>query len=82
MGHSHVPYNVIVNRVHCNNPDSSGRMFDENPRASFVILKVSSERKDVEHFRIPNPAKEVVKGLRIPPVEYLFKNVINGKNIN
>jgi len=64
MGHSHVPYYKIVEGVHFINPGSAGRMFDGDPRASFAILKVSSEKISVEHFRIPYRVEEVVKGLK------------------
>ena len=75
MDHSHVPYDEILVRFHFINPGSAGRMFDENPRASFIILKISSERKNIEHLHISYPLKVVVKGL--PPAGYLFKNVSN-----
>jgi putative phosphoesterase len=64
MGHSHVPYHKVVDGVHFINPGSVGRMFDGDPRASFAILKISSGKIGVEHFRIPYPVKEVVKSLK------------------
>ena len=64
MGHSHVPYHKIVDGVHFINPGSVGRMFDGDPRASFAILEVSSERISVKHFRIPYRIEEVVKSLK------------------
>ena len=64
MGHSHVPYYKIVDGVHFINPGSAGRMFDGDPRASFAILKVYSDKIAVEHFRIPYAAEKVVKGLK------------------
>ena len=82
MGYSHVPYHKIVHRIHCLNPGSTGQMFDESPQIFFVIHKVSSKRKDAEHFHLPNPVKEFVKALTIPPVGYLVKVVSNGENIN
>ncbi|MDH3881908.1 MAG: metallophosphatase family protein, partial [Desulfobacteraceae bacterium] len=57
MGHSHAPYHKIVDGVHFINPGSVGRMFDGDPRASFAILKISSEKIAVEHFRIPYTVK-------------------------
>jgi predicted phosphodiesterase len=64
MGHSHVPYYKIVDGVHFINPGSVGRMFDGDPRASFAILKISSGKIAVEHFRIPYPVEAVVKDLK------------------
>jgi putative phosphoesterase len=64
MGNSHVPYYKIVDGIHFINPGSVGRMFDGDPRASFAILRLSSGRIEVEHFRIPYPVEEVVKGLK------------------
>ncbi len=64
MGHSHAPYHKIFDGIHFINPGSVGRMFDGDPRASFATLKVSAESLAVEHFRIPYPVKDVVKGLK------------------
>ena len=64
MGHSHVPYYKIAGGVHFINPGSAGRMFDGDPRASFAILKVYSDKIAVEHFRIPYAVEKVVKGLK------------------
>jgi hypothetical protein len=64
MGHSHVPYYKIVSGVHFVNPGSVGRMFHGDPRTSFSILKVSAEGIKLEHFRIPYPVDEVIKGLK------------------
>ena len=64
MGHSHTPYYKIIDGVHFINPGSVGRMFDGDPRAAFAILKVSSGKISVEHFRIPYPLEAVVTGLK------------------
>jgi len=64
MGNSHVPYYKVVDGIHFINPGSVGRMFDGDPRASFAILRLSPGRIEVEHFRIPYPVEEVVKGLK------------------
>lgn len=64
MGHSHTPYYKIIDGIHFINPGSVGRMFDGNPRTSFVILELSSEEISVEHFRIPYPVEEVITGLK------------------
>lgn len=63
MGNSHVPYYKIVNGVHFINPGSVGRMFDGDPRASFAVIRLSSEEIGVEHFRIPYPVEDLVKSL-------------------
>jgi putative phosphoesterase len=63
MGHSHAPYYKVVDGIHFINTGSVGRMFDGDTRASFAILKVFSKETAVEHFRIPYPVEEVVKGL-------------------
>ncbi len=83
MGHSHVPYHKVVDGVHFINPGSVGRMFDGDPRASFAILKISSGKIDVEHFRIPYPVKEVVKSLkknRLPDIYIKMFQI--GKKLN
>ena len=83
MGHSHVPYYKIVDGVHFINPGSVGRMFDGDPRASFAILKVSLERISVEHFRIPYPVKEVVKGLKKNHLPDIYSKMFRtGKKLN
>ena len=64
MGNSHVPYYKIVNGIHFINPGSVGRMFDGDPRASFAVLRLSSGRIDVEHFRISYPIEDVVSSLK------------------
>ena len=83
MGHSHVPYCKIVSGVHFVNPGSVGRMFDGDPRTSFAILKVSSERINIEHFRLPYSVEEVIKGLkknRLPDI--YTKMYRTGKKLN
>ncbi|MBW2448866.1 MAG: metallophosphoesterase family protein [Deltaproteobacteria bacterium] len=83
MGHSHVPYHKVVDGVHFINPGSVGRMFDGDPRTSFAILKISSGKIGVEHFRIPYPVKEVVKSLkkhRLPDI--YTKMFLIGKKLN
>ena len=83
MGHSHVPYYKIVDGVHFINPGSVGRMFDGDPRASFAILKVSLERISVEHFRVPYPVKEVVKGLQNNHLPDIYSKMFRtGKKLN
>ncbi|MEA3280004.1 MAG: metallophosphoesterase family protein [Thermodesulfobacteriota bacterium] len=83
MGHSHVPYYKIVDGVHFINPGSVGRMFDGDPRASFAILKVSSGKISVEHFRIPYPVKEVVKGLKKNHLPDIYSKMFRtGKKLN
>jgi len=49
---------------HLINPGSVGRMFDGDPRASFAILKISSEKIAVEHFRIPYAVEAVIADLK------------------
>ena len=83
MGHSHVPYHKVVDGVHFINPGSVGRMFDGDPRTSFAILKISSGKIGVEHFRIPYPVKGVVKSLkkhRLPDI--YTKMFLIGKKLN
>ena len=83
MGHSHVPFYKIVDGVHFINPGSAGRMFDGDPRASFAILKISSEKIDVEHFRIPYPVKKVVKSLKKNRLPNIYKKMFRiGKKLN
>jgi len=83
MGHSHVPYYKVVDGVHFINPGSAGRMFDGDPRASFAILKISSRKIGVEHFRIPYPVKEVVKGLKKNRLPNIYTEMFKiGKKLN
>jgi putative phosphoesterase len=83
MGHSHVPFYKIVDGVHFINPGSVGRMFDSDPRASFAILKVSSRNLAVEHFRIPYPVKEVVRGLKDQKLPNIYAKMFRtGKKLN
>jgi predicted phosphodiesterase len=83
MGHSHVPFYKIVDGVHFINPGSAGRMFDGDPRASFAILKISSEKIGVEHFRIPYPVKRVVKSLKENCLPEIYTKMFQiGKKLN
>ena len=83
MGHSHVPYYKVAGGVHFINPGSAGRMFDGDPRASFAILKISSEKIGVEHFRIPYPVKEVIKGLKKNRLPNIYTKMFQlGKKLN
>ena len=83
MGHSHVPYHKVIAGVHFINPGSVGRMFDGDPRTSFAILKIMSGEVAVEHFRIPYPVKDVVKGLNINKLPDIYcKMFLTGKKLN
>jgi putative phosphoesterase len=83
MGHSHVPFYKVAGGVHFINPGSAGRMFDGDPRASFAILKISSEKIGVEHFRIPYPMKEVVKSLKKNRLPNIYTKMFQiGKKLN
>jgi putative phosphoesterase len=83
MGHSHVPYYKLVDGVHFINPGSAGRMFDGDPRASFAILKISSKKIGVEHFRIPYPVKKVVKSLKKNRLPNIYTKMFQiGKKLN
>ena len=83
MGHSHVPYYKITGGVHFINPGSVGRMFDGDPRTSFAVLYVSSGTIDVEHFRIPYPVKDVIKGLKKHKLPNIYAEMYSkGKKLN
>ncbi len=83
MGHSHVPFYKIVDGIHFINPGSVGRMFDGDPRASFAILKVSSAKLAVEHFRIPYAVEEVVKDLKNQQLPNIYAKMFRtGKKLN
>jgi len=83
MGHSHVPFHKVVAGVHFINPGSVGRMFDGDPRSSFAILKVTSDQFVVEHFRIPYPVEDVVKGLKKNKLPDIYcKMFLTGKKLN
>jgi putative phosphoesterase len=83
MGHSHVPYYKIVDRIHFINPGSVGRMFDGDPRTSFAILKVSARKIGVEHFRIPYQVEEVIKGLKKNNLPDIYTKMYRtGKKLN
>jgi putative phosphoesterase len=83
MGHSHVPFYKVVDGVHFINTGSVGRMFDGDPRASFAVLKIYSGQIAVEHFRIPYPVKEVIKGLNNHRLPDIYANMFRvGKKLN
>jgi putative phosphoesterase len=83
MGHSHAPYYKIVDGIHFINTGSVGRMFDGDTRASFAILKVSSAKIAVEHFRIPYPVEAVVKGLENQQLPDIYTKMFRiGKKLN
>jgi putative phosphoesterase len=83
MGHSHVPYYKVAGGVHFINPGSAGRMFDGDPRASFAILKISSDKIGVEHFRIPYPVKAVVNSLKKNHLPNIYTKMYQiGKKLN
>jgi len=83
VGHSHVPFHKVVAGVHFINPGSVGRMFDGDPRTSFAILKIISGELAVEHFRIPYPVKDVVKGLKNNSLPDIYcRMFLTGKKLN
>ena len=83
MGHSHVPFYKIVDEIHFINPGSVGRMFDGDPRASFAILKVFSEKIAVEHFRIPYAVEAVIADLKNQKLPDIYAKMFRaGKKLN
>ena len=83
MGHSHTPFYKIIDGIHFVNPGSVGRMFDGDPRVSFAILKISSEKISVEHFRIPYPVEVVVKDLNKNQLPEIYTKMFRtGKKLN
>ena len=83
MGHSHMPYYKVIDGVHFINPGSAGRMFDGDPRASFAILRVYSDKIAVEHFRIPYVVEKVVKGLKKNNLPDIYATMFKiGKKLN
>jgi diadenosine tetraphosphatase ApaH/serine/threonine PP2A family protein phosphatase len=83
MGHSHIPYYRIVDGIHFINPGSVGRMFDGDPRTSFAILKISSEKIAVEHFRIPYAVEAIVKSLKEQNLPDIYAKMFRaGKKLN
>ena len=83
MGHSHVPYYRVVDGIHFINPGSVGRPFDGDPRTSFAILKVASEKIAVEHFRIPYAVEDVVRGLKEQKLPNIYAKMFRvGKKLN
>ena len=83
MGHSHVPFYKIVDGIHFINPGSVGRMFDGDPRASFAILKICSEKIAVEHFRIPYAVEAVIADLKNQKLPDIYAKMFRlGKKLN
>ncbi len=83
MGHSHAPYFKCIDGVYFINPGSAGRMFDGDPRASFAVLKISSDDIAVEHFRIPYPVDDVVAGIKINRLPDIYAAMFRaGKKLN
>jgi predicted phosphodiesterase len=83
MGHAHAPYYRVVDGIHFINTGSVGRMFDGDTRASFAILKISSEDIAVEHFRIPYPVEEVVKDLKKHQLPGIYTQMFRiGRKLN
>jgi putative phosphoesterase len=83
MGHSHVPFYRVVDGVHFINTGSVGRMFDGDPRASFAILKLTTGKVAVEHFRIPYPVEMVVEGLENYGLPDIYAKMFRiGKKLN
>ncbi len=83
MGHSHVPYYKIVDGVHFINPGSVGRMFDGDPRTSFAVINLSAGKIGVDHFRIPYPVEEAIKGLKKNNLPDIYTKMYRtGKKLN
>jgi hypothetical protein len=78
-----VPYYKVAGGVHFINPGSAGRMFDGDVRASFAILRISSGKIGVEHFRIPYPVKAVVQSLKKNRLPNIYTEMFQiGKKLN
>jgi len=58
-------------------------MFDGDPRASFAILTVSSDKISVKHFRIPYPLQEAIKSLKENHLPDIYSKMFQtGKKLN
>ncbi len=60
-GHSHSPYHHYIGGVHFMNPGSVGRMFDDNPEASFAVLTIKKGKIAVSHYRCPYDVEAVAQ---------------------
>jgi putative phosphoesterase len=83
MGHSHVPYHKITDGIHFINPGSVGRMFDEDFRASFATLKITSGKIAVEFFRISYSVEAVITDLKNKGLPDIYAKMFRlGKKLN
>jgi predicted phosphodiesterase len=71
-GHSHTPYVKFFGSTCFINPGSVGRMFDNDPRASCVIIGITPDKRIfVHHLRIAYDIEKVVAQLShkgLPPI--------------
>jgi len=64
-GHSHRPFARRVDDTWFINPGSVGRPDDGDPRASYAILKIASQKEiEVEHYRLEYDVERIVAAIR------------------
>ncbi len=82
-GHSHSPFHKKINNVHFINPGSVGRMFDNNPEASYATIELSPERVKVDLCRCPYDIEHVVQGLKANLLPQIYGDMYRiGRKLN
>jgi putative phosphoesterase len=82
-GHSHRPFARQIGGVWFINPGSVGRPDDGDPRATYAILQLESDKLRVKHYRLGYDIDRAVKAIRQNNLPEAFGEMLRqGRNLN
>ncbi|MBC7895432.1 MAG: metallophosphoesterase family protein, partial [Cytophagaceae bacterium] len=64
FGHTHKPWQRIVDGIHFVNTGSVGRPKDGDPRAGYVLLDLGDGTPRIEHVRVAYDIEATIAGVR------------------
>jgi predicted phosphodiesterase len=76
FGHTHKPWQRVVDGIRFINTGSVGRPKDGNPRACYVMLSLEEAEASVEFLRVPYDVDEAIRGIRASELPTEFAEVL------
>jgi predicted phosphodiesterase len=64
FGHTHKPWQRIIEGIHFVNTGSVGRPKDGDPRAGYVLVRMAGRQVEVEFVRVPYDLERALAGIR------------------
>jgi predicted phosphodiesterase len=82
VGHTHIPFNRLVDGVRLVNPGSVSNPFPPDLRASYAILAAGSQGYAIEHRRVEYDRQAIIEAMRrvAHPSEAYITRFMRGEN--